>query len=162
MRIHRALRRPFALVGIAAILGASMLAGTSAAAAVGEPGVRPQVRPADSVFYWKWSDGSQRSSRTFREFEHGYMADGSQLELPGILFMDGQYANRKVRLQNYVNGRWITESWERTDEAGVAQFYISPFCGDVWCNDTYYYRLKVGRVPSSLIKVRFVANPPGE
>lgn len=101
----------------------------------------PPSVAADQGYYWEWSDGSERTSRTFTQSEYGV-----QSTLPRIVVTaEPARPGQGVILQFLRNGQWTTETTARTNASGVAVLTIDPFCStDTWCDRTLSYRLKAG------------------
>lgn len=70
--------------------------------------------------------------------------------------------NRTVVLQVRSNGKWQAED-KRTTRNGVAALRVNPLCeGDVWCDGTYSYRVRIdpkGReagLVSKVVQIQYV------
>lgn len=117
--------------------------GAAAAAIVAAVLTATVLGPAQAAgdsYYWKWSDGSRQTSRTFTQSRWGI-----QERLPRIVVTAQPAApSRTVLLQSNRGGGWTTEASARTDRGGVATIEIDPYCaGGNWCRDTFRYRLSV-------------------
>lgn len=98
------------------------------------------VAAADQNYYWRWSDGSKQSQRTFTQAEYGIPSNLPSL----IVTAEPASPSRYVYLQFLRDGRWTTESQARSNARGIASIDVDPLCGGSWCNSTYSYRLKIG------------------
>ncbi len=103
---------------------------------------------ADQGYYWRWSDGSRESARTFTLAKYGIASNLPTL----VVTAEPASPRREVRLQFYSNGSWITERTARTDARGVARIALDPTCGDLdWCDTTLRYQLLVGGQNARLV-----------
>lgn len=52
---------------------------------------------------------------------------------------------RTAHLQywNEDTGKWVTEASGKTNKSGSLKLEIQPYCGDVWCDSTFTYRIYV-------------------
>lgn len=113
---------------------------------------RPAAASAAS-FSWAWGDGSVTATRTFAQSEYRSQS------LPRILVTTAPTsAPVPVYLQFFQDGSWNTEAIVPTNAHGQATISLDPYCEDgSWCDGTYSYRLKVGRI-TTLITVVFDEN----
>lgn len=103
-------------------------------------GVPNPARADEQGYYWRWSDGSESSARTFDEVQYG-----TARRLPRLVVTAIPAApSRTVVLQFRQGSRWVTEATARTNASGVASLALYPYCeADQWCHDTIAYRLVV-------------------
>ena len=139
--MHRSTwQRSSAALGVAVVL---IIGGSSGASAAPVPATSAHAtRPAASQkFFWKWSDGSQKTSRLFREKTYK-----TQAKLPHLVVTAVPATPvRTVYLQFKQKGKWIVENKVKTDDKGVATIELNPFCSnETWCDGTWTYRLKIG------------------
>lgn len=130
--------------GVAAAMGlcAVALAPAVTAAPMAAGTVHAVSVPAAQQYFWKWSDGSQKTSRTFKQSQYQ-----SAAKLPKLL-VTAQPAKptRTVYLEFSQKGKWVLESKTKTNSKGVATLSLIPYCDNQkWCSGTWNYRLKVGR-----------------
>ena len=126
MSLRGHLARTAAAAGLAATMGLSLLTSASA---------------ADETYYWTWSDGSKKPTRTFTQARYGVQSNLPEL----VVTADPALPRRTVYLQFYQDGHWTTENAVRTDAKGRAVIDLDPYCStDTWCDATFRYRLKVG------------------
>lgn len=113
---------------------------------------RPAASTASS-FSWAWADGSVTPTRTFAQ------SDYRGQSLPRIIVTTAPtIAPVPVYLQFFQEGSWNTEAIVPTNAHGQATISLDPYCEDgSWCDGTYGYRLRVGRI-TSLITVVFDEN----
>jgi hypothetical protein len=122
------------------VLTAGSSAGAMAAPAQ-VPGARHAMARAAQEVYWKWSDGSQKTSRTFKQSRYH-----DQAGLP-VLVVSALPASpkRTVYLQFKQKGAWVVEKKGTTNGKGVVRLDLYPYCSnDTWCDGIYEYRLKAG------------------
>ena len=134
---------------VAAALAAVLL--VPAAAASAEPSSASSrivtALPSAQQYFWKWSDGSQKTSRTFKKSTYH-----DQAGLPHLV-VTAQPAkpSHVVYLQFKQKGKWIVENKVTTNSKGVATIDLNPYCSnDTWCDGTWSYRLKIGSLYQNL------------
>lgn len=117
------------------------VAGAPATAAPSAPAPVPQTVQAAQKYFWIWSDGSEKSKRTFKESKYG-----DQASLPHLVVtVEPAKPARTVYLQFKQDGKWIVENKVTSDGQGKAIIDINPYCSkNNWCDGTYAYRLKIG------------------
>jgi hypothetical protein len=105
------------------------------------------VGAASQKYYWKWSDGSQKTSRLFREKTYK-----TQAKLPHLVVtVQPASPAHFVYLQFKQKGKWIVENKVKTNNEGVAAIDLNPFCSnETWCDGTWSYRLKIGSLYQNL------------
>jgi hypothetical protein len=97
--------------------------------------------PAAQQVFWKWSDGSDKTSRTFKQSKYGDQAGLPYLQVNTV----PARPSRNVYLQFKQKGKWVVENKGTTNKKGVLRLGLNPYCSnDTWCDGTYEYRLKVG------------------
>lgn len=135
------LRRALAVSIVAATLGVLPVSGAVAEHRHDPSPNRPAAATATS-FSWAWADGSATATRTFAQSEY------RGLSLPRILVTTTPtIAPLPVYLQFFQEGSWNTEAIVPTNPHGQAIISLDPYCEDgSWCDGTYSYRLKVGRI----------------
>lgn len=120
-------------------LAALTLAGAVALATIAVLGPSPRAGAADGPdYFWRWSDGSERPTRTFDTASTG--------ELPALVVATLPASpGQRVRLQFRDTRGWHTEDATTTGADGTARLHLNPFCenGD-WCRRTFDYRLVAG------------------
>jgi len=133
-----------ALVSATLLIGAGTAAGAVPLDASRAPSSAPS---ASQKFFWKWSDGSQKTSRLFREKTYK-----TQAKLPHLVITAVPATPKHdVLLQFKQKGKWVLENKVTTDSKGVANIDLNPFCSnDTWCDGTLSYRLKIGSVYQNL------------
>lgn len=95
---------------------------------------------AEQEYFWKWSDGSQASRRTFSEKKYHNQRSLPELVVTAVPAKPRHY----VYLQFRQGGKWVLENKVALNSRGVARVDINPYCeNDTWCDGTYRYRLKV-------------------
>lgn len=117
--------------------------GTAAVAIVAAVLIATTLGPAQAArdsYYWKWSDGSRQTTRTFTQARWG-----AQERLPRLVVTAQPAApSRLVLLQADRGGTWTTETSARTNRDGIARIEVDPYCASgIWCRDTFRYRLLV-------------------
>lgn len=128
----------------AALVATTLLVAPAASAAP----VVPDARPMATDYYWEWSDGSEKTRRTFAQSEYGTRGALPQLIVTAVPALPPH----KVSLQFYQDGRWQTEQSRRTNADGIATLSLNPFCSSgQWCRGTYKYRLIVARKVQRLV-----------
>lgn len=111
----------------------------AASGAVPAP-LAPQVLPMAQEYYWEWSDGSRKATRTFSQAEYGMQSNLPHLVVTAV----PARPSHEVLLQYYQDGEWFTENEVPTNSRGIASIDIDPYCrDDDWCDSTFKYRLKV-------------------
>ena len=134
--------------GVAACAALALVLGLSEPAhAAAHPGVHAAKPAAAQQYFWKSSDGSQKTSRLFREKTYK-----TQAKLPHLVVtVVPATPAHAVYLQFQQKGKWITENKVTTDDTGVANIDLNPFCSnDTWCDGTWQYRLHVGKQNQNL------------
>jgi 5-hydroxyisourate hydrolase-like protein (transthyretin family) len=128
-----------ALGACAALLLGPATLGSAAPLRPGHPPT--SVEAASQKYYWKWSDGSQKTSRLFREKTYK-----TQAKLPHLVVtVQPASPAHFVYLQFKQKGKWVVENKGTTNKKGVLRLGLNPYCSnDTWCDGTYEYRLKVG------------------
>lgn len=93
-----------------------------------------------SSYYWKWSDGSKATSRSFSETTFD-----SPRALPRLVVTSTPPApGRLVRLEFQHAGAWRIESTAQTNASGIATLAVNPLCESRrWCDETIRYRLRI-------------------
>jgi len=125
------------VAGTLAALGAA----TAVAAPAAEAGSRVTIAPAAQDYYWTWSDGSQKSHRTFTQTEYGIQPNLPKL----VVTVEPAKPRHYINLEFKEDGKWVLENKVATNSKGVANIDINPYCAnESWCDGTYTYRLKVG------------------
>jgi hypothetical protein len=131
------LPRIIAAVAVSAtlVLSTAAAAGAAPAASNRAPSAAPT---APQKYFWKWSDGSQKTSRLFREKTYK-----TQKKLPHLVVtVIPATPAHVVYLQFKQKGKWIVENKVTTDGKGVANIELNPYCSnDTWCDGTWQYRL---------------------
>lgn len=95
---------------------------------------------AEQEYFWKWSDGSQATHRTFSQKKYGIQNNLPELVVTAVPARPRHY----VYLQFRQGGKWVLENKVALNSKGVAHVDINPYCeNDTWCDGTYKYRLKV-------------------
>ena len=123
------------------VLAAAVALPSASALAAPTVGARPESAPSSQQgYYWRWSDGSESSTRTFTERQFGTAARLPRLVVTAVPAAPA----RTVVLQFRQGSRWLTEASSRTNAAGVATLALYPYCeADRWCRETIAYRLVV-------------------
>lgn len=117
-------------------VGAVLLA---VAAALLTTGVVPPAAGVEGpAYFWRWSDGSERSARLI-DIPH-------ESGIPGLVVATAPAtAGQRVLLQFRDGTRWRTEDSATTRADGTARLDLNPFCADGdWCRRTFDYRLVAG------------------
>ena len=136
------------VAAVAAVLALVLASAPAALAAPTFPGSVSASRPAaGQKYFWKWSDGSQKTARLFREKTYK-----TQAKLPHLVVtVVPASPKHNVYLQFKQKGKWIVENKVTTDDKGVANIELNPFCSnDTWCDGTWSYRLKIGSLYQNL------------
>lgn len=94
----------------------------------------------ESSYYWKWSDGSKATSRSFSETTFD-----SPKALPRLVVTSTPpAAGMLVRLEFQQAGAWRVESTAQTNANGIAALIVNPLCESRrWCDETIRYRLRI-------------------
>ena len=134
---------------VTAVLAAVVVlpAAAASAAPLSAPAHAVTALPAAQQYFWKWSDGSHKTSRTFKKSTYH-----AQAGLPHLV-VTAQPAkpSRVVYLQFKQKGKWIVENKVTTNSKGVATIDLNPYCSnDTWCDGTWSYRLKIGSLYQNL------------
>jgi hypothetical protein len=131
------------VVSLALLVGGA--ASATAAPELAAPTAKQQV-------FWKWSDGSQKTSRVFREARYNRAG-----RLPKIIVTAVPAKPRRVViLQFKQKGKWLVERRTSTSTKGVATLTLDPYCTNkTWCDGTWNYRIKVGTL-YQVLKVTYV------
>ncbi|MEI6361439.1 MAG: hypothetical protein WCP95_04840 [Actinomycetes bacterium] len=131
-------------VSVALVLGANVSAGAATVPGRHQPSAAPA---AAQKYFWKWSDGSQKTSRLFRQ-----KTWKTQEKMPHLVVTAVPATPAKVvYLQFKQKGKWVVENKVTTDAKGVATISLNPFCSnDTWCDGTWSYRLKIGSLYQNL------------
>lgn len=112
------------------------------------------VRPAAQEYYWEWSDGYQKLSRTFKQADYG-----SAGLLPHLVVSAKPVSPRQsVSLKYYEDGKWNKESAKRTNSAGKASLDFNPWCDAEhtnWCDGSWKYKVTISDV-SKNFTIKFV------
>ena len=96
---------------------------------------------ASQKYFWKWSDGSQKPARVFREARYVRAARLPRLVITAVPAKPA----RVVFLQFRQKGKWLVEMKTATNAKGVAVLKLDPYCTNrTWCDGTWNYRIKVG------------------
>jgi hypothetical protein len=136
---HRPLRGALVALAAAAVLTAGYAA--PATATTRPHTSAPSTVTAEQKYYWIWSDGSQKSVRTFKQSKYHDQAGLPHL----VVTVDPAKPAHTVLLEFKQDGKWILENKVKSDAAGKAVVDINPFCSkNNWCDGTYSYRLKIG------------------
>lgn len=131
----------------------SAVTGPANALQASEPGTQVEAS-AEQKYYWEWSDGHEKISRTFRQ-----TVFGSQSRLPYIVAtVEPTSPKRTVYLKFYQRGKWVLETKKKTNSRGEAALHFDPWCNTAntnWCDGTWKYKLSIGDV-SKTFKITFV------
>ena len=139
-----------ARTGVRAIVSVAMglsllIGGASAASALPAREAAPSARPMEQQYFWEWSDGYEKMSRTFKESDYG-----SQGLLPHIVVtVEPATPKRTVTLKYYEDGGWRLEGTKKTNSAGKASLDFNPWCNAAhtnWCDGSWKYKLAIGGV----------------
>ncbi len=150
--------RPRARLAVTAALSLALLSGaaTPANALPASDSSTQLTASAAQKYYWKWSDGYKKTSRTFRESTFG-----SQEALPHLIAtVVPAYPRRTAYLRFYDDGKWKIEAKKKTNSRGIAVLDLDPWCNATetnWCDGTWKYRLSVGDSWQNF-KIKFVGN----
>ena len=89
-------------------------------------------------YFWRWSDGSERATRT--------LDATSDAGLPVLVVATHPVTvGERVRLQFRDSRGWHTEDAATTGSDGTARLHLNPFCEDGdWCRRAFDYRLVAG------------------
>jgi hypothetical protein len=118
---------------------ALLAAQTTVAALAMTVALSPTAGAADGPdYFWRWSDGSERPTRTLDTASGGGLPALVVATLPAS-------PGQRVRLQFRDALGWHTEDAATTGADGTARLHLNPFCEDGdWCRRTFTYRLVAG------------------
>jgi hypothetical protein len=140
-----------AALGIGLVLGGAGVANAMPTAVQAGHGT---VRPTAQKYFWEWSDGYEKLSRTFKQADYG-----SQGLLPHLVVsVEPASPKRSVSLKYYEDNKWNTESTKKTNSAGKASLDFNPWCDSEhtnWCDGSWKYKVTVSDVSKSFT-IKFV------
>lgn len=132
--------RAWGSVAAALVIAAGFSVLPAAASGAAAAPLAPQVLPTAQEYYWEWSDGSRKATRTFSQSEYGMQGNLPHLVVTAV---PGR-PSHEVLLQYYQDGEWFTENEVPLNSRGIASIDIDPYCkDDDWCDATFKYRIKV-------------------
>lgn len=103
-----------------------------------------QLTSSAQKYYWKWSDRSNKTTRTFRESTY----DGEASLLPHLVVtVAPAYPKHTIYLRFYEDGKWKLETKKKSNSNGIAVLSFNPWCNTAktnWCDGTWKYKLSVG------------------
>jgi len=146
------LSRIVAATAAALVLLSAPIAGAAPAAAAPVRELGGASAPvAKQQVFWRWSDGSQKTTRLFREAR--YQRAGRLPKL--IVTAVPAKPSRAVVLQFQQKGKWLIETTTSTNAKGIATMKLNPYCtNNTWCDGTWTYRIKVGTL-YQVVKVTY-------